>query len=195
MARFFYSATLYFLSPLIILHLWLRGKKAPAYRKRWHERFGFVKSHNIKKNAIVFHCASVGEVVAATPLIKKLQLTHPTNPIVITCNTPTGTEQIKRSFLDTVEHVYLPLDFPGAVNRFIKALQPKMICILETELWPNLIAMSKKKNIPVLLLNARLSEKSLTGYKKVAPLSKSIMQGITLLAAHDETDASRFMLN
>lgn len=193
MARFFYSATLYFFSPLIILHLWLRGKKAPAYRKRWHERLGFVKSHNIKKNAIVFHCASVGEVVAATPLIKKLQLTHPTNPIVITCNTPTGTEQIKRSFLDTVEHVYLPLDFPGAVNRFIKALQPKMICILETELWPNLIAMSKKKNIPVLLLNARLSEKSLTGYKKVAPLSKSIMQDITQLAAHDETDASRFI--
>jgi 3-deoxy-D-manno-octulosonic-acid transferase len=193
MARIFYSIILYLLSPLIFLHLWLRGRKSPAYRKRWHERFGFVKSRNIKKHAIVFHCASVGEVVAATPLIKKIQLAHPTNPIVITCNTPTGTEQIKRSFLDTVEHVYLPLDFPCATNRFIKALQPKMLCILETELWPNLIAMSKKNNIPVLLLNARLSEKSLAGYKKVAPLSKSIMQGITQLAAHDEADANRFI--
>jgi len=193
MARFFYSIILYLLSPLILLHLWLRGKKSPAYRKRWHERFGFVKSHNIKKHAIVFHCASVGEVVAATPLIKQLQLAHPNNSIVITCNTPTGTEQIKRSFLDTVEHVYFPLDFPCATNRFIKTLQPKMICILETELWPNLIAISKKNNIPVLLLNARLSEKSLAGYKKVASLSKSIMQGITQLAAHDEADASRFI--
>jgi len=193
MARFFYSIILYLLSPLILLHLWLRGNKAPAYRKRWHERLGFIKSHNIKKQAIVFHCASVGEVVAATPLIKKVQLEYPNNSIVIACNTPTGTEQIKRSFLDTVEHVYLPLDFPCATARLIKYLQPKMICILETELWPNLIATSKKNNIPVLLLNARLSEKSLKGYKKVASLSKSIMQGITQLAAHDESDASRFI--
>lgn len=193
MARFLYSAILYLLSPLILLHLWLRGKKAPAYRKRWQERLGFIKSHNIKKHAVVFHCASIGEVVAATPLIKKLQSAHPNNPIVITCNTPTGTEQIERNFSDTVEHVYLPLDFPCATKRFIKNLQPKMICILETELWPNLIAMSKRNNIPVLILNARLSEKSLAGYKKVAPLSKSIMQGITLLAAHDESDSSRFV--
>jgi len=193
MARFFYSIILYLLSPLIFLHLWLRGKKAPAYRKRWQERLGFIASKNLEKQSIIFHCASVGEVVAATPLIKKLQLEHPNTPIIITCNTPTGTEQIKRSFLNTVEHVYLPLDFPCATNRFLKSLQPKMICILETELWPNLIANSHKHNIPVILLNARLSEKSLKGYKKVASLSKSIMQGITQLAAHNESDANRFI--
>ncbi|PAJ74269.1 3-deoxy-D-manno-octulosonic acid transferase [Pseudoalteromonas sp. NBT06-2] len=193
MARFFYSVILYLLSPLILLHLWLRGNKAPEYRKRWHERFGFIASNNIKKNAIIFHCASVGEVVAATPLIKKVQLTYPNSPIIITCNSPTGTEQIKRSFSGTVEHVYLPLDFPCATRRFIKNLKPKMICILETELWPNLIAQSKKQNIPVILLNARLSEKSLAGYKKIAPLSQSMMQGITQLAAHDQNDAARFI--
>ncbi|WP_091978689.1 lipid IV(A) 3-deoxy-D-manno-octulosonic acid transferase [Pseudoalteromonas denitrificans] len=193
MSRFLYSFLLYLLSPAILLHLWLRGKKSPDYRKRWHERFGFIANHNIKKNAIVFHCASVGEVVAATPLIKKIQHRYTQYPIVITCNTPTGTEQIKRSFDNSVEHVYLPLDFPDAIYRFLKHLKPKMVCILETELWPNLISQSNNRKIPLVVLNARLSEKSFLGYKKVAPLSKLIMNGITQLAAHDKIDAQRFV--
>lgn len=197
MARLLYSLLLYFISPLVLLHLWRRGKKAPAYRQRWGERFGFIgrliDSQQIKPGSIVFHCASVGEVVAATPLIKQVQKNHPEHGILVTCNTPTGSEQIKRSFADSVQHVYLPIDLPDAVNRFLKQVKPALLCILETELWPNLICQSRKNAVPVLVINARLSEKSMRGYQKVAPLTKTIMSGISKLAAHDGDDAERFI--
>jgi 3-deoxy-D-manno-octulosonic-acid transferase len=200
MARLLYAILMYLLTPLVLLHLWHRGIKAPAYRQRWGERFGckpkpkvLAGAGPIKPGSIVFHCASVGEVVAATPLIKQVQQRHPNYPVLVTCNTPTGTEQIKRSFADTVQHVYLPLDLPGAVKRFLTHTQPALLCILETELWPNLISQSQQQGIAVLVINARLSEKSQRGYQKIAPLTKTIMAGITAIAAHDSDDAERFI--
>ncbi|MBB1355365.1 lipid IV(A) 3-deoxy-D-manno-octulosonic acid transferase, partial [Pseudoalteromonas sp. SR45-5] len=142
---------------------------------------------------LVFHCASVGEVLAATPLIKALQKVHPNLNILITCNTPTGREQILSQFKNTVACSYLPIDFPFATARFLKRIKPQALCILETELWPNLMAISHKKNIPVLVINARLSEKSLQGYQKVAKLTHIIMRSITVLASHNKTDATRFI--
>jgi 3-deoxy-D-manno-octulosonic-acid transferase len=193
MARLLYSLLLYLLCPLILLHLWCRGKKAPAYRERWNERFGKIKPGQVQPNSLVFHCASVGEVIAATPLIKQVQQQYPEHSILVTCNTPTGTEQIKRSFGTSVQHVYLPMDLPHAVNRFLSRVKPVLLCIVETELWPNLISQSRAKGIDVVVVNARLSEKSLRGYQKVAPLSKVIVKGISKLVAHNEDDAQRFM--
>ena len=103
MARFLYSLILYVLSPLVFLHLWLRGKKAPDYRKRWNERLGFYKSPPVK-DTLVVHCASVGELMAASNLIKALQQTH---TITITCNTPTGSSEIAKQFGESVQHFYL----------------------------------------------------------------------------------------
>lgn len=192
MARFFYSLILYLLSPLIVFYLYvLRGKKNPAYRHHFAERFGFVKAN--KASPLLIHCASVGEVLAATPLIKQLQLQHPKLAIIITCNTPTGREQIKSNFKDSVQVLYLPLDFPSATARFFKNIQPKALCILETELWPNLMAQCCNKHIPVLVLNARLSAKSQQGYNKVKPLTHAIMNSITRLASHNQQDAQRFI--
>ncbi len=195
MARFIYSFVLYLLSPLIFIHLWLRGNKNPDYRKRWSERLALCHYDLSEKNSLVFHCASVGEVIAAAPLIKKLSNELSEQTIIITCNTPTGTEQIKRSFsgMDNIKHYYLPLDFHFTVKRFLNKLQPKLVCILETELWPNLIVQSSNRNIPVIVINARLSEKSFKGYQKISPLSHLIMKGITQLAAHNEQDANRFI--
>lgn len=192
MARFFYSLILYLLSPLIVFYLYgIRGKKNPAYRYHFAERFGHVTATN--NSPLIFHCASVGEVLAATPLIKQLQLQHPDLAIIITSNTPTGREQIKNNFQDSVQTLYLPLDFPSATARFLKNIQPQALCILETELWPNLMTQCRNKYIPVLVLNARLSAKSQQGYNKVKPLTRVIMSSITRLASHNQQDAQRFI--
>ncbi len=196
MARIFYSFALIIISPLIVFYLYiLRGKKNQGYRAHFKERFGFVSKSlfTVKTKPLVFHCASVGEVLAATPLIKALQKVHPNLNILITCNTPTGREQILSQFKNSVACSYLPIDFPFATARFLKRIKPQALCILETELWPNLMAISHKKNIPVLVINARLSEKSQQGYQKVAKLTHIIMRSITVLASHNKTDAKRFI--
>ncbi|WP_024611242.1 lipid IV(A) 3-deoxy-D-manno-octulosonic acid transferase [Pseudoalteromonas sp. TB64] len=196
MARIFYSLALIFISPLIVFYLYiLRGKKNQGYRAHFKERFGFVSKSlfTTKTKPLVFHCASVGEVLAATPLIKALQKAHPNLNILITCNTPTGREQILNQFKNTVACSYLPIDFPFATARFLNRIKPQALCILETELWPNLMAISHKKNIPVLVINARLSKKSQQGYQKVAKLTHIIMRSITVLASHNKADAERFI--
>jgi 3-deoxy-D-manno-octulosonic-acid transferase len=196
MARIFYSFALILISPLIVFYLYvLRGKKNKGYRAHFKERFGFVSKSlfTSKGKPLVVHCASVGEVLAAAPLIKALQKQHPQLNILITCNTPTGREQIINQFKNTVTCSYLPMDFPFSTARFLKRINPQALCILETELWPNLMAISHKKNTPVLVLNARLSEKSQQGYQKVAKLTQIIMRSITVLASHNKKDAERFI--
>ncbi|MCK8126599.1 lipid IV(A) 3-deoxy-D-manno-octulosonic acid transferase [Pseudoalteromonas sp. 2CM39R] len=195
MARIFYSLALIIISPLIVFYLYvLRGKKNAGYRAHFKERFGFISRALFSNNKpVVFHCASVGEVLAATPLIKALQHQQPQLNILITCNTPTGREQVTVQFKQSVAVSYLPIDFPMATTRFLKRVKPQLLCILETELWPNLMANAYKQNIPVLVVNARLSEKSQQGYEKVAQLTRSIMQSITALASHDKADANRFI--
>ncbi|WP_338324788.1 3-deoxy-D-manno-octulosonic acid transferase [Pseudoalteromonas phenolica] len=140
----------------------------------------------------MFHCASVGEVLAAAPLIKAFKTKNPNQAIIVTSNTPTGRAQIKNSLPDT-PHCYLPIDFWGASKRFLKTLTPVQLVVLETELWPNLFAAAHAKNIAVNVVNARLSEKSLQGYQKVLPLANGIMNHITTLASHNEEDAKRFL--
>ncbi|WP_286890248.1 lipid IV(A) 3-deoxy-D-manno-octulosonic acid transferase [Pseudoalteromonas sp. ESRF-bin5] len=196
MARIFYSFALILISPLIVFYLYvLRGKKNKGYRAHFKERFGFVSKSlfTSKGKPLVVHCASVGEVLAAAPLIKALQKQHPQLNILITCNTPTGREQIINQFKNTVACSYLPMDFAFSTARFLKRINPQALCILETELWPNLMAISHKKNIPVLVLNARLSEKSQQGYQKVPKLTQIIMRSITVLASHNKKDAERFI--
>lgn len=191
MVRAAYSLFLYVLSPFIFLQLWLRGLKASAYRKRWNERLGFYPSP-VQAGNLVIHCASVGEIIAASPLIKQLMAKFSEHSITITCNTPTGSEQIAKIFGNSVQQLYLPLDFHGSVKRFLNKLQPAAIIILETELWPNLILQAKQRQIPVLVVNARLSEKSLKGYQFFGPLSRELMRSITLLAGHNQADVERF---
>jgi 3-deoxy-D-manno-octulosonic-acid transferase len=192
MARFLYSLFLYALSPLIVFYLYvIRGKKNAGYRDFFTERFAFGLK-KLPKKAIVFHCASVGEVLAAAPLIKAFKAENSNQAIIVTCNTPTGRAQIKNSLPNT-PHCYLPIDFWGASKRFINSLTPAQLVVLETELWPNLFAAAHAKNIAVNVVNARLSEKSLQGYQKVLPLANDIMNHITTLASHNEEDAKRFL--
>ncbi|KZN48394.1 lipid IV(A) 3-deoxy-D-manno-octulosonic acid transferase [Pseudoalteromonas luteoviolacea] len=193
MTRYLYSLLLLLLSPFIAFYLYqVRGKKNIGYRAHFGERFGLVKNKTTKKS-IMIHCASVGEVLAASPLIKRIQHAHPDERLLITCNTPTGRAEIQKQFGETVDMCYLPLDIAFAARKFIKTVKPKLLIILETELWPNLFYYAKQHHCPVTVVNARLSEKSYRGYKRFASLSRHLMQHIDVLASHNEEDGHRFI--
>ncbi|WP_292752367.1 3-deoxy-D-manno-octulosonic acid transferase, partial [Methylophaga sp. UBA4204] len=126
-----------------------RGFKAPAYFKRWNERFGHIPSRASEQNLIWVHAVSVGEVEACRPLIKGLQDRYPDHQVLITTMTPTGSARVKSLFAENVLHVYLPYDLPFAIRRFLDAMQPQFGIIMETELWPNLILICAERSIPL----------------------------------------------
>ena len=155
--RFTYSFLFYLATPLLILRLLWRGLRAPAYLKRWSERFAFYGNKTNEQATIVFHAVSVGEVHAAVPLINQLIESQPDLSVLVTTSTPTGSSRVREMLGDNVEHVYLPYDYPGAVRRFLDHFKPALLVIMETELWPNLINGCKKHGVKVILANARLS--------------------------------------
>jgi 3-deoxy-D-manno-octulosonic-acid transferase len=193
MNRFLYSILLYVVLPFVPFKLWWRGIKQPAYRQHWRERFGFYQLQATKP-VIWLHCVSVGETRAAEPLVKALQAQYPNHQILITHTTPTGRETSEQLFNYSVQRVYLPYDLPFAVKRFLKHFQPKIGLIMETELWFNLIAACKKSDIPLLLLNARLSEKSAKGYGKLGGLVAEGLQNLNAIAAQTSADAVRLQM-
>ncbi|GGW55049.1 hypothetical protein GCM10008111_08850 [Alishewanella tabrizica] len=157
------------------------------------ERFAIgLKSTQLKPGSIVVHAVSVGEVIAATPLIQQLQQQYPAKTITVTCTTPTGSAAIQRRLGSSVQHCYLPLDYPGAVRRFLTVLKPELLIILETELWPNLLAACAKRGVPVVVVNARLSARSAKGYRRFAAFSKPLLQNITCLLTQDHASRRRF---
>ena len=192
MFRFIYSVVFYLITPLIILRLVIRGLAAPNYRKRWGQRFGFFTPSESSKETIWLHAVSVGETLAAVPLVKALQEKYPERRLLITCMTPTGSERITAAFGDSVDHSYAPYDTPDAVARFLKRVQPKMLIIMETELWPNTVAACYKRQISVILANGRLSEKSARGYARVSKLSGPMVAQLSAVAAQHGDDGGRF---
>lgn len=190
MHRFLYSLLLYLLLPLMPLKLIWRGIKQPDYLKHWNERFGFYDACP-NKPLIWLHCVSVGETRAAAPLVQSLLHKYPDYQILLSHSTPTGRATSEQLFADTVQRVYLPYDVPFAVNRFLKHFDPAIGVLLETELWFNLIASCKQRQIPLLLVNARLSEKSAQGYSKLAKLVHDGLQALSITAAQTSQDAER----
>ncbi len=191
MPRFLYSVFFYFLLPAICLRLLWRSLRTPAYRQRWFERFGYFKLTGQNK-IIWLHAVSVGETIAAAPLVKSMQTVYPTYRFMITTTTPTGSDRVRALFGDAVEHCYAPYDLPGAVARFLDKLKPEMLIIMETELWPNTIAACYRRNIPVVLANARLSEKSFEAYRRVRRITQPMLKQLSLVAAQHGDDAQRF---
>ena len=169
-----YTVLLYLIQPFIWLRLWLRGRKAPAYRLRWAERYGFCKG-KVKPDGILLHSVSVGETLAAIPLVRALRHRYPDLPIVVTTMTPTGSERASSAFGKDVHHVYLPYDLPGAMNRFLDTVNPRLVIIMETELWPNMISQLHARKIPLVIANARLPERSATGYQTLATFMKAVV--------------------
>ncbi|MGJ8687862.1 MAG: lipid IV(A) 3-deoxy-D-manno-octulosonic acid transferase [Spongiibacteraceae bacterium] len=192
MYRFIYSLFFYSILPLIYLRLLWRSLRAPEYRRRMAERFGVFEAPAGPANGLWLHAVSVGESIAAAPLIRQFQARYPELPIVITTTTPTGSERVREIFGDTVFHVYAPYDTPRAVSRFLDRLRPSIAVFMETEVWPNMVCLSADRGIPVVLANARMSEKSARGYGRLGSFSKDIFSRFAMVAAQSEADAARF---
>jgi len=181
-----------FLTPVVLFRLASRGIKAPAYFRRWRERFGVFPNPKFNKS-ILIHAVSVGEVNAAIPLIKALMKSYQDHDFVITTVTPTGSDRVQQIFGNQVFHLYLPYDLPGAIKRFLKKINPDLAVVMETEIWPNLFRFCKKRNIPIVVANARLSELSLKGYKWVQSLATMAVNNTKFVAAQTKTDADRMI--
>ena len=196
MFRLIYELIVIITIPLIIARLFIRGHKIPGYRKRIRERFGFFKfpdHFDSDRSTIWLHAVSVGEVSAAQPLVIELKKLYPQHQIFITTMTPTGSEQVSRLFSGGVFHSYLPYDSSLLLVRFIKKMQPKLLIIMETEIWPNLLNRASTQGIKILLANARLSEKSAKGYSKFRVSIKKLLNQIDRIGAQSNSDSERLI--
>ncbi|WP_223630628.1 lipid IV(A) 3-deoxy-D-manno-octulosonic acid transferase [Pseudomonas atacamensis] len=193
MNRTLYTALFYLGLPLVAIRLWLRARKAPAYAKRIGERFT-LGMPTLQPGGIWVHAVSVGESIAAAPMIRALLERYPALPITVTCMTPTGSERIQALFANEahIQHCYLPYDLPCAAARFLERVQPKLAVIMETELWPNHIHQCAKRGIPVALANGRLSQRSAKGYGRFSKLTAPMLAEMSLLAVQTEAEAQRF---
>ena len=189
--RFIYTFIFYIFIPVILLRLLWRAIAAPAYAKRWSERFALFKPLVTDKKVVWFHTVSVGEFIAALPLIKKLQARGDLQ-LVVTTTTPTGSERVRASLGESVFHVYAPYDLPDVLARFISRVNPSLLLIMETELWPNTLGACAKRNIPTVLLNARMSEKSSRGYEKFSLLTRPMLKNLSRALIQNNLDAQRF---
>ena len=187
-----YTVLLYLVIPFVILHLTWRGFRNRGYWKRWGERFGFFPEPSLS-NPIWLHAVSVGEILAAAPLVRALLDRYPERSLVVTTTTPTGSERVRALFGERVFHVYVPYDLPGAVRRFLNHVRPEISVVMETELWPNLFRTCSRRGIPLIVANARLSDKSLRGFQHVRTLLRQMLRRIDLIAARGPKDAERFM--
>ncbi|KRP31798.1 MAG: hypothetical protein ABS27_08135, partial [OM182 bacterium BACL3 MAG-121001-bin29] len=196
MPRVLYSLLFIVLTPLIFVRLLVRSVKAPAYRRRIAERFApqwRPAERDLSQPLLWIHAVSVGETVAAAPLVRELRHDYPDHQILITCMTPTGSARVESLFGDTVLHAYLPYDTAGAMKRFVKKFDPALLILMETELWPNLIHYCSKAEVPVVLANARLSARSARGYKRFGALTRPMLQQLELVAAQSQDDAERLI--
>jgi len=191
--RQLYSLVFYCLMPLVLLRMLWRSRLAPAYRERLAERLGLFDPPADDRPVIWVHAVSVGETIAAAPVIEELLQRYPHYCLVVTTTTPTGSERVRALFGERVFHVYAPWDLPGAVRRFTSRLKPQLLLIMETELWPNMLHVSHESGCRVLLANARLSERSARGYGKIGRLSREMLGQLDCVACQAVVDGERFV--
>ncbi|MEX0963167.1 MAG: lipid IV(A) 3-deoxy-D-manno-octulosonic acid transferase [Pseudohongiellaceae bacterium] len=196
MHRIIYSVIFYLALPVILLRLLFRSLKAPAYRRRILERFALqaLPQEKFRDGLTVWiHAVSVGETVAAAPLVTEMRNLYPDARIVVTTMTPTGSDRVRSLFGEAVYHCYIPYDLPGACNRFLDKFQPRLLILMETELWPNLIHVCHRRGVRLMLANARLSEKSAAGYRRFSRLTRELLEKVDSIAAQASPDAERFI--
>ncbi|HIF52112.1 MAG TPA: 3-deoxy-D-manno-octulosonic acid transferase [Thiotrichaceae bacterium] len=191
--RLLYTLIVYLLVPFVLLRLFWLGLKNPAYRIRWQERFGFFSWTSFNKPVLWIHAVSVGEVNAATPIINRLLDQYSHYQIIVTTVTPTGAVTLEQHFDKIIKHLYLPYDLPYSVKRFLNIIKPSILITMETEIWPNLYYACQCSDIPILIINARLSEKSSKGYRMVSSLMKQTLMKVDVIAAQTKNDAERFI--
>jgi 3-deoxy-D-manno-octulosonic-acid transferase len=206
--------------PLVRLRLRWRARVEPEYGDRVEERFGRVPA-GVPAGVIWFHTVSAGETIAAAPIIAELTARYPDVPFLVTTMTPTGSEQVRmrlmagatlsdgdkeiephagadpqaaaRPVARPVVHCYAPYDFPWVLGRFFDRVRPRLLVLMETELWPNLLARASREAVPVLLVNGRLSARSARGYRRLGALTRKMLQRLTVIACQYPAHAERFL--
>ncbi len=186
-----YRVVIYILVPVLFVRYLLKGIFDQSYQSRLAERFGKLPS-SIQAKSIWVHAVSVGEVNAAVPLVNQI-LDNFDCPVVMTCVTPTGSEQIKKSFGARVQHVYAPLDVGWIVKIFFKKLNPRSLIILETEIWPNLIHHASRSKVPVNFASLRISDRTFHSANRWKPLCEYVLQNVTAFGAQTQVDADRII--
>jgi 3-deoxy-D-manno-octulosonic-acid transferase len=189
--RLLYTALLYLMVPFVLLRLLWRGLELRDYWHRWNERFGFV-ARPPQDVAVWVHAVSVGESLAALPLIRALIERHGERRVLVTTMTPTGSARVRETLGNQVLHTYVPYDLPDAVARFIARLRPRQVVVMETELWPNLFRTLAARGIPLTIANARLSPRSFRGYSRLRSSIAGVLADCAHIAAQSEADAQRF---
>lgn len=193
--RFIYSLFFYFALPLVMARMAYRSLRLPAYGYRWNERLAwYFRIHARESTPLLwFHAVSVGEAESAFPLIRAIQAEYPLIRILVTTTTPTGSARVVDTLGDSVQHVYLPYDLPDCVGRFLTHFNPALGVVMETEIWPNLYQACLKRDIPLALVNARLTERSARAYGWIGGVIRHCLQALSLLAAQTPADARRYV--
>ena len=189
--RLLYTLLLYLITPLVLLRLLWKSRLQPEYRRRIGERFGLVEPA-AEGVAVWVHAVSVGESLAALPLIEQLIRRHGEGRVWVTTTTPTGSERVSAALGKRVRHSYAPYDLPGAVARFLERARPRQVVVMETELWPNLFRAIRRRGLPLLVANARLSPRSFRGYGRLRRSIAGVLADCSEVAAQSEADAERF---
>ena len=191
----FYNLFLYILFPFAILRLFSKKEFNLSELPRIKERLGKVNlENNFQEKPIWIHAVSVGEVKVASLLVKEIKKRHPNIKIFLTVSTLTGSRQFKKLYGNDLEHQYLPYDLNIFVKRFLSSIKPKCLILIETEIWPNLINNCVKQNIPIALLNGRLSEKSLKKYQRFETFFKKIFSQLSLVISQSQKDSDNFVI-
>lgn len=189
--RFLYNVLTYFLIIPFACYWLIRGIGNRKYLERFGQRFGY--GFPQIEDCIWVHAVSVGEVQAAAPLIRALQAQFPAQALLVTTVTPTGAERVQALFGDSVVHSYIPFEFPNAISSFFSSIKPRVAMIMETEIWPNLYRGCGTRDIPLILVSARISPKSIPGYRKLLPLIRETLSHGIIIAAQSQADADRFL--
>jgi len=192
MLRLIYTLLLSLVAPFFLYGLYKKKSGKPGVGKRWKEHFGVTPKLETSQSPIWLHAVSVGEVIAATPIIKALKAKHPQQAILVTTTTSTGAEQVAK-LGNLVEHRYMPLDFGFALKGFLKTVKPSQLLIMETELWPNTLHHVASAGIPITVMNARLSQRSYQRYAKVKGVFSMMSKHLDKVLCQHQDDAQRFI--
>jgi len=190
--RLLYNSLIYLLQLPVAFYWVFRGIVNPIYRDRVDQRFGI--GYPQLDRCIWIHAVSLGEVQAAVPLIRAISKRFPNHNMLVTTVTPTGAARVEAVFGDTVEHCYIPFEMPTAVDRFFESVKPELALIMETEIWPNLYRGCGVRNIPLVLVSARISPRSVDSYRRFLSLFRDTLSHGIIIAAQSEADADRFRL-
>ncbi|MFZ9051790.1 MAG: lipid IV(A) 3-deoxy-D-manno-octulosonic acid transferase [Woeseiaceae bacterium] len=188
--RILYNLLIYLLQIPIAAYWLLRGIAKRSYRSKIGQRLGF--GYPELNSCIWIHAVSVGEVQAAVPLVREIARRFPDRSLLVTTVTPTGAERVEALFGDTVTHSYIPFEMPVAVDHFFAAVKPELALVMETEIWPNLYRACGVRDIPLILVSARISPRSVGGYRRFMPLFRETLSHGIIIAAQSEADADRF---